>query len=55
MDAVGQAASSIDAVNRVLETATQAVIRQVDKLMKATVEMAVGAEAGKGQNIDVVA
>jgi hypothetical protein len=51
MDAV----PSIDAVNRLLETATQAVIAQADRMMKVSVEMAVGAEAGKGQNIDLLA
>jgi hypothetical protein len=57
MDGVSQAqaGASIDAVNRLLETATSAVIRQVDKMMKVAVEMAVGIEAGKGQNIDVFA
>lgn len=57
MDAVSsaQAAASIDAVNQVLANATQAVIRQADKLMKATVAMAVGTEPGKGQNIDISA
>ena len=53
-----QAASSIDAVNRVLETATQAAMKQTEKIMKVSVEMAVqtpGTEVGKGGNFDVTA
>jgi hypothetical protein len=55
MDAASQVANSTQAVNQVLETATQAAIKQSEKLMKATVRMAVGMEIGKGENIDVSA
>jgi hypothetical protein len=51
-----QAAASINAVNQILETATQAAVHQTEKLMKASVQMAVqtaGSEIGKGQNLDV--
>ncbi|MBN1131135.1 MAG: hypothetical protein JXA71_19250 [Chitinispirillaceae bacterium] len=57
MDATSQAlvAGSTQAVHQVLETATNAVIKQAEKLMEATVRMAVGMEIGKGANIDVSA
>jgi hypothetical protein len=55
MDAAAQVASSTQAVNQVLETATAAVIKQSEKMMEATVRMAVGMEIGKGGNIDVSA
>lgn len=53
MDAVAQASSSIEAVNQVLEIAQKATVKEAEKLMKATVAMAVGMELGKGQAIDV--
>jgi hypothetical protein len=53
MDAAAQVANSTQAVNQVLETATAAVIKQSEKIMEATVRMAVGMEIGKGENIDV--
>lgn len=52
MDAASQAASSANAVNRVLQVATQAAMDQAEKLLKATVEMAVNLELGKGKNFD---
>lgn len=53
MDAVAKASSSIEAVNQVLEIAQKATLKEAEKLMKATVAMAVGMELGKGQAIDV--
>ena len=55
MDAASQVANSSQAVNQVLETATNAVIKQSEKLMELSVRMAVGMETGKGENIDVSA
>jgi hypothetical protein len=43
---------SIDALNQILQNATSANIDLDKKLLKATTEMSVGAELGKGQNID---
>jgi hypothetical protein len=45
-------ARSIEAVNAILQTANQATIETAEKLMKVSVEMAVGAECGKGAAID---
>jgi hypothetical protein len=53
MDAASQVAVSTQAVNQVLETATNAALKQSEKIMEATVRMAVGMETGKGGNIDV--
>jgi hypothetical protein len=57
MDAASQsqAAASAQTVNQVLETATNAVLKQSEKLMETAVRMAVGMEIGKGGNIDVTA
>jgi hypothetical protein len=55
MDAAAQVANSTQAVNQILETATAAVMDQSEKLVEATVRMAVGMEIGKGENIDVIA
>ena len=57
MDAASQAqaAASTQAVNQVLETATSAVLKQAEKMMEATVRMAVGMEIGKGANYDASA
>jgi hypothetical protein len=57
MDGVSgvNAGASIEAVNQILMAATQQSMQVVDKLMKLTVETAVGQEAGKGQNFDAVA
>jgi hypothetical protein len=54
MDGVG-ATSPIDAVNQVLMVATQQSMQAMDKLMKVTVQTAVGAETVKGENFDSVA
>ena len=53
MDPVSAAARSIEAVNSVLQTATKATNDAAEKMMKVNVEMAVGAEAGKGQGVDL--
>jgi hypothetical protein len=55
MDAVSQAqaASSVSAVNQILDLAVQATMKQAEKLMKVAVTM--GIEAGKGENVDVSA
>ncbi|MBN1578016.1 MAG: hypothetical protein JW913_15760 [Chitinispirillaceae bacterium] len=45
-------ARSIEAVNAILQTANQAAIETAEKLMKVSIEMAVGAECGKGAAID---
>jgi hypothetical protein len=48
-------AASINAVNQVLEMASQASLQQTEKLMKYSVEMAVkspGKEIDKGLNFD---
>lgn len=55
MDAASQVAGSTQAINQVLETATQAVLKQSEKMMEVAVRMAVGMETGKGANIDVSA
>jgi hypothetical protein len=57
MDAASQAqaAASTQAINQVLATATSAVLKQAEKMMEATVRMAVGMETGKGFNLDVSA
>jgi hypothetical protein len=52
MNPVAASASSIEAVNNILQTANQASIEAAEKLMKVSVEMAVGAECGKGGAID---
>ncbi|MBN2038057.1 MAG: hypothetical protein JW768_15050 [Chitinispirillaceae bacterium] len=49
------AAASVQTVNQVLENATNAVLKQSEKLMETAVRMAVGMEIGKGENIDVIA
>jgi hypothetical protein len=49
------AARSIEAVNAILQTASQASIEAAEKLMKVSVEMAVGAECGKGAAVDLSA
>ncbi len=51
MDAV--AASSVNAVNQILISSNKAIMDQAEKMMKVAVAM--GLEAGKGQNIDVTA
>jgi hypothetical protein len=53
MDAISQTQASTNAVNQILASANEAVMKQAEKLMKLAVTMTVGMEAGKGQNIDV--
>ena len=53
MDGVtNNVAQSVEAVNQILQTATQATIALDKKMLLATTEMAVGQELGKGQNVD---
>ena len=53
MDGVtNNVAQSVEAVNQVLLTATQANIDLDKKLLRADAEMAVGREIGKGRNVD---
>ena len=49
------AAGSIEAVNAILQAANQASIEAAEKLMMVSVEMAVGAECGKGAAVDLSA
>ena len=53
MDSVSAAAQSIQAVNDILQVANQATIEAAEKMMKVSVEMAVGAELGKGGGVDL--
>ena len=53
MDPVAASAQSIQAVNEILQNAQQAVTQTAEKMMKVNVEMAVGAELGKGQGVDL--
>ena len=57
MDAISQtrAATSANAVNQILVSASAAEMKQAEKLMKLAVAMTVGMESGKGWNIDVSA
>jgi hypothetical protein len=45
-------AQSVEAVNQVLVAATQANIDLDKRMLRATAEMAIGRELGKGQNVD---
>lgn len=45
-------AQSVEAVNQILQTATQANIDLDKKMLRATAEMAIGRELGKGQSVD---
>lgn len=53
MDPVLSAAQSIQTVNDILKMTTKKSMDMADKLMKVTVSEAVGAEIGKGQNVDL--
>ena len=55
MDGVAAVASSIEAVNRVFQAANSETLKAVEKMMKVSVEMALGKEAGKGELLDMVA
>lgn len=49
---IAAVSSSIDAVNQVLQTVTQATMKHDEKQMKVAVELSVGKEVGKGENVD---
>jgi hypothetical protein len=53
MDPVSAASRSIEAVNDILQVTNQAANDAAEKIMKVSVEMAVGAELGKGQGVDL--
>lgn len=53
VDSVLSAAQSIQSVNDVLKMVTKKSMDMEEKLMKVTVSEAVGAETGKGQNVDL--
>jgi hypothetical protein len=53
MDGITGTAASPDNVNRILQMATDQNLALDRKLMKATVEVAVGVETGKGGAVDV--
>jgi hypothetical protein len=53
MNQVAAAARSIEAVNDILMVANKATNDAAEKIMKVSVEMAVGAEVGKGQGVDL--
>jgi hypothetical protein len=53
MDGITGTATSPNDVNQILQMATDQNLALDRKLMKATVEAAVGAETGKGEAIDV--
>ena len=57
MDGVSASAvsQSIEAINEVMMSAQQKVIEQAEKLVKVNAEMTLGAEPGKGANIDTIA
>lgn len=53
MDPVTAASRSIEAVNDILQVANKATNDAAEKIMKVSVEMAVGAESGKGGEVDL--
>lgn len=53
MDPVSASSRSIEAVNTILQTTYQASIETAQKLMKVSVELSLGAELGKGAEIDI--
>jgi hypothetical protein len=55
MDGVSSVANAVEAVGRVLETASRAEIEMAEKLMKVSVEVNVGRAVGKGENLDQTA
>ncbi len=48
-------ARSVDALNQVMKTAQAETLELAEKMVAATVEIALGAEAGKGELIDIIA
>ena len=55
MDPVSASSQSIESVNQILQVANKATIEAAEKLMKVSIEMAVGAEFGKGLALDLSA
>lgn len=55
MDPVSAAAQSIQAINEIMQNAQQATMQTAEKMIKVNMEIAVGAEIGKGQGIDLTA
>lgn len=55
MDGIQAVSGSIDAVNQVMKNMNKEVIDHSKKLLEVNVNMAVGAETGKGALIDMVA
>lgn len=53
MDPVAATAQSIQAVNDIMQNAQQAVMQTAEKMVKVSVQTAVGAELGKGQGVDL--
>ena len=51
----GNVSQSIEALNQILQTASSESIEQAEKMVKATLEIALGTEAGKGAQFDVTA
>jgi len=54
MDGTTIVSQSIEAVNQVLQIATKENTDQAVKLMKVTVEAALGREVGKGNAVDTL-
>lgn len=48
-------ARSVDALNQVMKTAQAETLELAKKMVAATVEIALGVEAGKGELIDIIA
>jgi hypothetical protein len=55
IEGVGRGGGNVDAVNAILQQATQKSVEAAEKLMKFAVGQTVGAEAGKGGNFDAMA
>ncbi len=48
-------ARSVDSLNQVMKTAQAEMLELAEKMVAATVEIALGAEAGKGELLDIIA
>ncbi|MBD3345533.1 MAG: hypothetical protein GF401_10765 [Chitinivibrionales bacterium] len=55
MDGVSSVAQSVQALNQVLQSANKETVEMAEKMVKVNVEMALGAELGKGGSVDVSA
>ncbi|MBD3420552.1 MAG: hypothetical protein GF398_10580 [Chitinivibrionales bacterium] len=57
MDGVSSVAQSVQAMNQIMKTATEAGTEMAEKLVKVNAEMALGGPKipGVGENIDVAA